>query len=251
MSSTPPELSEEDLARLREAISRAANPHLPRLQEAMARMQADQEAQLRLAAAPMARMQEQIQRLMREVMAPAEEARREMVRQAMAQWSHGWRRAWDAHLQQQNLTAARLAAQAAVLDTSPLSRVLRDMEAWRRLTEQQRAEAVAAVEEAYEGTSADEVPAGMVQELEDAVRDYAASEAAYLPIEVRRESFALFIATIVLSTLMTLAFTSDTADGVLTKAVELSVLAGVSMVAAGKAWDRYSGIEQADGDERS
>ena len=250
MSSTLPELSEEDLARLREAISRAANPHIPRLQKAMARIQADQQAQLRLAAAPMTRMQEQIQRLMREVMAPAEEARREMVRQAMAQWSHGWRRAWEAHLQQ-NLAAARLAAQAAVLDTSPLSRVLRDMEAWRRLTEQQRAEAVAAVEEAYEGTSADEVPAGMVQELEDAVRDYAASEAVYLPIEVRRESFALFIATIVLSTLMTLAFTSDTADGVLTKAVELSVLAGVSMVAAGKAWDRYSGIEQADGDEGS
>lgn len=249
MSSTAPQLPEEDLARLREALRRAVNPHLPQLQAALARMQAEQQAQMRIAAAPMARLQADIQRVMREVMAPAHEAHREAIQQALGQWTHGWRRAWDGY-QQQNLTRARIAVQAAALDASPLTRVLRDMEAWRQLTEQQRAEAVATAEEAYAGTSADEVPDEMVEELQDAVRNYAASGATYLPISVRRESFALFVATIVLSALMTVAFTSDTADGVLTKAVELSVLAGVSMVAAGKAWDRYHRTgEDTDGND--
>ncbi|MCX5000955.1 hypothetical protein [Streptomyces longwoodensis] len=244
MPSTP-ELPEDDAARLREALSRAMYPNLAQIQRAMARMQDEQRAQLCLAAAPLARFQEQWRRYVRDVLTPAEQARQDAVRQAMEQWNHGLRRALVT-AQERNLAAARAIAQGAVLDSSPLNQVLRDMQTWQALTAAQRAQAVTTAEEAYAATSEDDVTDEMVEEMEETVRRFAASpEAEFVPLEVRAQSFALFVAAVVLSSLMVLAFTSDTADAVMAKAIELSALAGVSMVVAKKAWQRY----MVDGDE--
>jgi hypothetical protein len=248
---TTPELPEDNLARLREAINRAANPGLPALQQAFARMQEDHRAQLRAAVATpaVARFKEEMRRYLREVLAPAEQIRQDAIQQAMSQWSHDWRRAWEASRREQFTAAQALVRAASRLDTSPASRVLRDLEAWQALTAAQRDQAVAAVEEAYETTSPDDVPDEMVEEMQDAVRDFAASDDAFLPVEVRRQSFVLFIGTIVLASCLTLALTNDTVDALLGKAAGFSPIVGTAMIAAGLAWDRHTGNRRQEGNE--
>ncbi|MGW5306037.1 hypothetical protein ACWERF_19140 [Streptomyces griseoluteus] len=237
---------DENAKHVREALARALNPTLIQVQQALARMQAQQQAQLRLAAVPVARFQEQWARYVREVLAPAEEERRRVVRQAMEQWTTGFRAAYLASARQQSVLAGAAARAALRMDTSGLSRLLRDVETWQALTEQQRTATLAAVERAYEGASDDDVTEDMVTDLEETARAFAASETEYLPIEVSRQAFVLFVGTLVLLAMMTLSFSSDTADAVMGKAIEYSPAVGVAMFAAGRAWDRYTGNETPD-----
>jgi hypothetical protein len=136
-------------------------------------------------------------------------------------------------------------------DVTGLARVLHDMEEWRALTDQQRAAAIAATQEAWAAASEDDVPQDLMAELEGTVRDLVETETEFLPLEVSRQTFALFVGAVVLLSLMTVSFSSDTADGVLTKAVELSLLAGIAMAAAGKFWDRCNGVEDGNEDEQA
>lgn len=256
MASTP-DIPEETTLTLQEAVARAVEPSLLTLREAVARMQDDQRTQLRQTFRSLTQYQGQVRaqvgdqwtRYVREVLARDDEHRRTLVRQAMHQWTHGIRTAAAAVQQQTALNSAAFRVTAG-LDTSGLDRLLRDVREWQVLTEQQRADALATVQRAYDTTSEEEVSDDLVTELEDSVRDFVTTETEYLPITVSRQNFVMFIGTTVLFSLMTLAFTSDTADGVMAKALELSGAAGLAMVAARKAFDRYTGTEEAaDGEE--
>ncbi|GAA0680234.1 hypothetical protein AB0900_31925 [Streptomyces cellulosae] len=251
MSSTPSEIPEEDLARLRESLQRALQPQTNQIREALARIHTQNAVQLEAlrAGIPNALIREPVQRLLREALAPTNQARMEMLARARNEWVHGIRRAMEAS--GSNPFAAQFVAGAPVVDGSPLGQLLRDMGVWRQLTAEQRAQAVAVAEETYQAASPDEVSDETVDDLADLVRDFAGSEAQYLPLGVRRQSFVAWVGGVALSALMVFAFTSDTADGVMTKALELSGAAGLAMIAAGKAWDRHyrtsgDGAEQDD-----
>jgi hypothetical protein len=83
----------------------------------------------------------------------------------------------------------------------------------------------------------------MVAELQDTARQFAEEGGLdYLPIEVRRQSFVLFVGTVVLLALMTLSFSNDTADEVMSKALEIGPAVGIAALAAGWAWDRNNGV---------
>ncbi|MFJ4198339.1 hypothetical protein ACIP2Y_01695 [Streptomyces sviceus] len=130
----------------------------------------------------------------------------------------------------------------ANLDTSGLSQLMSTVEGFRTLSQAQLTTAAAAVEEAYRATSEDNVPEQLLAELEDSVRNFTSSEAIeYLPVEVSRQHFSLFIGAVVMTSLMTVTFSSETADGILGKLLELSGLVALVMVAAGKAHDRVTG----------
>lgn len=82
----------------------------------------------------------------------------------------------------------------------------------------------------------------------ETAREFAASEAGLIPVNMRRKAFIWFVGALVLMALMHLSFTNDTADAVLSKGIELSPLAVGAMYAAGTAWDRYVRRPE-DGDE--
>ncbi|MFK4106044.1 hypothetical protein ACI2L1_39510 [Streptomyces sp. NPDC019531] len=128
-----------------------------------------------------------------------------------------------------------------------LSRLMSTVEGLRTLSQAQLTTAAAAVEEAYRATPEDDVPEELVAELEDSVRDFTASEAIeYLPVEVSRQQFALFVGAVIMTSLMTVTFSSETADGILGKFLELSGLVALVMVAAEKAHDRVTGTTEAN-----
>ncbi|MFF5442561.1 hypothetical protein [Streptomyces achromogenes] len=128
------------------------------------------------------------------------------------------------------------------LDMTGLSQLMSTVEGLRTLSQAQLMTAAAAVEESYRATVEDEVPEDLVAELEDTVRDFTASEAIeYLPVEVGRKQFALYVGAVVMTSLMTVTFSNDTADGILGKFLELSGLVALVMVAAEKAHDRVTG----------
>ncbi|MFD4415247.1 hypothetical protein [Streptomyces sp. NPDC058476] len=130
----------------------------------------------------------------------------------------------------------------ANLDTSGLSQLMSTVEGFRTLSQAQLTTAAAAVEEAYRATPDDEVPEELLAELEESVRNFTASEAIeYLPVDVSRQHFSLFIGAVVMTSLMTVTFSSESADGILGKFLELSGLVALVMVAAGKAHDRVTG----------
>ncbi|MGW3031114.1 hypothetical protein ACWDCB_07745, partial [Streptomyces sp. NPDC001178] len=130
----------------------------------------------------------------------------------------------------------------ADLDTSGLSQLMSTVEGFRTLSQAQLTTATAAVEEALRTTPADDVPEELLAELEDSVRNFTASEdIEYLPVEVSRQHFSLFMGAVVMTSLMTVTFSSETADGILGKFLELSGLVAFVMVAAGKAYDRVTG----------
>lgn len=243
-----PEIPELQMRALREAAALAASPSVQAAQQAIARLNAEHQAQIRMTIAPIARLQENWARYVQDVIAPAEEARRAIVRQAATQWGESFRAFYAVYAQQQLDLSRALARASLSFDTTGLDRMLRDMEAWRRLAEEQRAAAVSVVEEAYETTDERDVPEDLVAGLQGTVRDFAAAEAEYLPIEVQRRAFTLFVGTVVLLLLMQLSFTNDTAEAVMSTALEVGPVAGMAMLAAGKAWDRYSGDAQG-GDE--
>ncbi|MFQ3562360.1 hypothetical protein QZN11_36930 [Streptomyces gramineus] len=130
----------------------------------------------------------------------------------------------------------------ANLDMSGLPQLMSTVEGFRILSQAQLTTAASAVEEAYRATPEDDVPEELLTELEDSVRSFTASEAVeYLPVEVSRQHFSLFIGAVVMTSLMTVTFSSETADGILGKILELSGLVALVMVAAGKAHDRVTG----------
>lgn len=137
------------------------------------------------------------------------------------------------------------------LDTTGVNRMLESVAAWRVLTDEQRTTAVSVVEEAYRSADRTSVSDAMVAELEDTARQFAEGGGLeYLPIEVRRQSFVLFVGTIVLLALMTLSFSNDTADEVMSKALEIAPAVGAAALAAGWAWDRNNGVRPDNEDDQ-
>lgn len=129
------------------------------------------------------------------------------------------------------------------LDTTGLNRMLESVAAWRVLTDEQRTTAVSVVEDAYRSADAAAVSDVMVAELEDTARQFGEGGSLdYLPIEVRRQSFVLFVGTVGLLALMTLSFSNDTADEFMSKALEIMPAVGIAALAAGWAWDRNNGV---------
>ncbi|MFD8424756.1 hypothetical protein [Streptomyces sp. NPDC059668] len=130
----------------------------------------------------------------------------------------------------------------ASLDSSGLAQLMSTVEGFRTLSQAQLTTAAVAVEEAYRAMPQDDVPEEVLAELEASIRNFTASEAIeYLPVAVSRQHFSLFIGTVVMASLMTVTFSSETADGILGKFLELSGLVALVMVAAGKAHDRATG----------
>ncbi|MGW3564675.1 hypothetical protein ACWDSL_12415 [Streptomyces sp. NPDC000941] len=130
----------------------------------------------------------------------------------------------------------------ANLDMTGLSQLMSTVEGLRTLSQAQLMAGAAAVEESYRATAEDDVPEDLSAELEAAVRDFTASEAIeYLPVEVGLKQFALYVGAVVMTSLMTVAFSSETADGILGKFLELSGLVALVMVAAEKAHDHVTG----------
>ncbi|MCQ9134235.1 hypothetical protein [Streptomyces hilarionis] len=123
-----------------------------------------------------------------------------------------------------------------------LSQLMSTVEGLRTLSQAQLTTAAAALEDAYRAMPEDDVPEELVAELEGTVRDFTASEAIeYLPVEVSRQQFALYVGAVIMTSLMTVTFSSETADGILGKFLELSGLVALVMVAARKAHDRVTG----------
>ncbi|WTP59499.1 hypothetical protein OHU07_23220 [Streptomyces phaeochromogenes] len=134
-----------------------------------------------------------------------------------------------------------------------LSQLINTMEGLRTLSQTQLATAAAAVEEAYGATLEEEVPEELVAELEITVRDLTASDAIeYLPVEVNRRQLALYVGAVLMTSLMTVTFSNETADGIIGKFLELSGLVALVMVAAEKAHDRVTGTTtEANSDDSS
>lgn len=88
------------------------------------------------------------------------------------------------------------------------------------------------MEEAYRATPEDDVPEELVAELEGTARDFTVSEAIeYLPVEVSHQQFALYVGAVIMTSLMTVTFSNETADGILGNFLELSGL--IALVVAG------------------
>lgn len=127
---------------------------------------------------------------------------------------------------------------------NPLLDSLSTLDIGRLLTREQRDQAADAVRTA--ATAADSADDVLPDDLAAVVRGITAADVGDLPLTVNRQTFRLFFATVVLFSLMTLAFSNESADGVVGKALELSPLAGLAMMAAGKLWDRINGEQEDD-----
>ncbi|MFJ4931708.1 hypothetical protein [Streptomyces sp. NPDC088736] len=166
----------------------------------------------------------------------------EQISRTLATADWGWRdqltqasRALDRVVQDQ---ARVLAGINLTVDAAALNRLLNDVETWRVLTREQRDRALDAVQSAYATAGTEPASDVLSDDLAAAVRDITDTEIGYLPIEVSRQNFVLFVGSVVLLSLMTLSFSSDTADGVMSKGIELSALAVLAAQAAGALWDR-------------
>ncbi|MFF8028654.1 hypothetical protein ACFZDJ_47810 [Streptomyces sp. NPDC007896] len=212
-----PDIPRQDLPpAVREAAVRATAPSIRVAQQTIARLQRDWA------------------RCARVVLAPMQETQQAAVQQAVERWGHGFRVAYATAVQQQAGIADTIARASLSLDTTGLDRVLRCVQAWQALTEQQRAAAVSAVQDAYATTLDADVPGDLVDGLDETVREFAASEADFLPTEVQRRVFVLFVGTAVLLLLIQLSFTDDTAGEVMAQALEVAPLAAVAMAAAAR-----------------
>ncbi|MFF7191133.1 hypothetical protein ACFZAR_39410 [Streptomyces sp. NPDC008222] len=142
---------------------------------------------------------------------------------------------------------------ALTFDTTGLDRLLGDLAAWRTLGDQAQASVAQVLEEAYEtaesGTAADDVPDEAVACFEEIALRFASSDADVLTPKAMRAAFIWFCGGLVLISAMTLAFTSDTTDAVLGKALEYIPLAAAAMAAARMALDRSVGSLEGGGGE--
>lgn len=117
------------------------------------------------------------------------------------------------------------------------------MGAWQQLGEGDRASATAVLETTFEQATSDpsaEAPEEMVSGLEETVREFESSQAGLIPRRMQRALFVYFCGLLVIVALMQASFTSDTTDAVLGKGSELAPYAGLAMMAAGSAWDKYA-----------
>ncbi|MFH8470638.1 hypothetical protein [Streptomyces sp. NPDC017991] len=172
----------------------------------------------------------------------------ERMSQVLAAADRSWRdQLTDAFLALGGIAVEQIRALDSInltFDTAELNRLLNDLDTWRDLTHEQRDRALDAAQSAYATTAAE--PAGALpDDLAATVRDIADAD-IYLPITVSRQTFALFIGAVVLMSAMTLSFSSETADGVVSKGIELSALATLAMYAAGALWDRRNGEQEND-----
>ncbi|QLJ06765.1 hypothetical protein HZZ00_37690 (plasmid) [Streptomyces sp. NEAU-sy36] len=157
-----------------------------------------------------------------------------------------------------NAAAMRLLQSAAptrrTLTTEDVVQVLRDMDAWRGMPPAQQLAAFTVVDETY-GSAAvqddEQVPDELVDEFEDTARTFLSSNAGLLPPKMQRTLFVYFCGLIVLVALMQASFTSDAVDAVLGKAADFAPFAGAAMLAAGKAFDRYTGNQNDEDDTDS
>lgn len=179
-------------------------------------------------------------RFLAEAVRSQDESRRLLRNTAMQQWG--------------NAAAMRLLQSAAParrsLTADEVLQVLRDMDAWRGMPPAQQLATFSAVDETYESAASrdEEVPDELVDEFEDTARTFLSSDVGLLPPKMQRTLFVYFCGLIVLVALMQASFTSDAVDAVLGKAADYAPFAGAAMLAAGKAFDRYTG-NQNDEDE--
>jgi hypothetical protein len=177
----------------------------------------------------------------------------ERMQQALAEPHSEWlagveqtMRHLSAMLTDQTATLQRLTLS---LDTTGLNRVFESISAWRILTGDQRMTAVSLVADAYQCADTDAVSDEMVAELEETAHQFAAAhEIEYLPIEVRRQSFVLFVGTLVLLAMLTLSYSNDNVGDVMSKTLEVAPAVGLAALAAGRAWDKHTGAGT-DGDD--
>ncbi|GAB2795340.1 hypothetical protein GCM10027073_29310 [Streptomyces chlorus] len=138
-------------------------------------------------------------------------------------------------------------------DTTGLARALRDVQAWRDLNGEQWATASRVLDDAYRtaeaGGATDDVPDDLVTGLADTARTFAASQEGFgfLTPERQRQLFVYFWGLLVLAALMQASFTSETADTVIEKTIALSPAFALTVVAAGKGWDKY--MRRPEGEE--
>ncbi|MGY4983754.1 hypothetical protein ACWCYL_42675 [Streptomyces sp. 900105755] len=181
-------------------------------------------------------------RLLAEAVRSQDESRRLMRNAAMHQWG--------------NAAALRLLQSAAPtrsLTADDVAQLLRDMDAWRGMSPAQQLATFNVVDETYESAAdpGEEVPDELVDEFEDTARTFLSSDVGILPPKMQRALFVYFCGLIVLVALMQASFTSDAVDAVLGKAADYAPFAGAAMLAAGKAFDRYTGYQPDDQDEDS
>jgi hypothetical protein len=153
---------------------------------------------------------------------------------------------WRDQLTQASLALGRLTQERIraldginlTVDTAALNRLLDDLDTWRDLTQEQQDQALDAAQTAW-ATAATAPEADVLpDDLAAAVRDIADAEIDYLPVTVNRQVFIVFVGAVVLLSLMTLSFSSETADGVMSKGIEVGALAVLAAQAAGALWDR-------------
>lgn len=228
----------------RAAVGLAVSPSMVAAREAISRFSAMQQARMEAAAAARETQMRELSQQITAAMVSTEEARRTLLREAAQQWGQ--------------IVRERLAAHARTqlsFDVTGLDRLLSSVEAWRSLDEQARTPAARVLGESCEAAAAstvEDAPEDLVAGLEETARDFAASEAGFLPPNVQRDAFVWFVGVLVLMSLMYMSFTSDTADEVIGKAVDMSPVAGGVMIFAGLAWDRYlrRPQEEEDGEDR-
>ncbi|MFJ6841063.1 hypothetical protein ACIQRE_00160 [Streptomyces griseoluteus] len=187
-------------------------------------------------AAPVLQMQRDWNRYARDVLGPALEAQRVFAQMAAQPWVSELQAACASSLQQRSSIADAVARVSLSLDTSGLQGVLRDLQAWQALAEEQRVAAVSLLEDAYAATSEADVPGDLVDIL----------EADFLPIGIDRRTFVWSVGIVVFLLMMQLALTSDAAAELMSEAGTIAPMAGAVMVAAGILWDRKRGTTSGD-----
>ncbi|MFF7048227.1 hypothetical protein ACFY94_07690 [Streptomyces griseorubiginosus] len=158
-----------------------------------------------------------------------------MREQAVRDFQNTLNRSWSEKL-------AQVAVSQLRFDTGELDRALGQLAAWQQLDEGDRQTAADVLEEAFEQATSDsvgEAPEEMVSSLQETISEFEATHAGVIPRRMQRAVFVYFVGLLVIVALMQASFTSDTADELLGKGSELAPYAGVAMLAAGSAWDKY------------
>ena len=214
----------------------ALTPVLASVQEAIARMQLQPEATL----APMLTQFAEITRQVAVQPAWLENLARAMetmirpfsaqLEAATQQWAHtALGPLVDALVQQSRIgVQLRVAGHLAGVD-------------WEGLEADERDAALDVLDDAYEASTAvTNVPDDAVDDLEDTIRQFAASQQlVHLSPEMKRRVAQYFVAIILLSAMIQVALSSDVAETLMGKVLEYSPVVVIAMAATAKAWDRW------------
>jgi hypothetical protein len=169
----------------------------------------------------------------------------ERINQTLAASLPSWQADINSAVEALGRTAAQqlrdLQRLEVTFDTTGLSRMLQDVEAWRALDAEQQTATAQALDDAYHSADTahpDDVPDDLITGLEESARDFASAQGGLLTPERQRQLFVYFCGLVVLLALMQASFTSETADAVIEKTITLAPAAILTMAAAGTAWDR-------------